>query len=462
MEEESIEEDYLEEKGIKDLPKLISYETLLLLGKKMETQICKIQCSENEFGTGFFCNIQYGFNSLLKTLITNYHVLKENDLLPGKKIEFTINNDKVKFEIKIDKLRKIYTSKKYDISIIELKQNDKLDGISFFDIDNEIFSENSKEIYRNKQIYLLQYPKGDKMGFSNGIIKYIKDNNYTIKHLCNTTEGSSGGPIINSNNFQVIGIHKGGGKNEQFNLGTFFKLPIKEFIEVIKINYQNSEKINEIINNEKKKDLMVINNDEIVLKYVNKINHEIKMIFGKNFVKNNRDKCKIIFKGEEIELCTDLETIDNNEIEIKLKGISNITDMSYMFAGCMLISSLPDISQWNTQNVTNMSHLFSGCESLLSLPDISNWNTQNVRDMSFMFFDCKSLLYLPDISNWNTQNVINMSNMFFDCQSLLYLPDISNWNTQNVRNMEKMFDCCNKQILNIPKKFLPKEDCFIF
>ena len=299
------------------------------------------------------------------------------------------------------------------------------------------------------------------MGFSNGIIKYIKDNNYTIIHLCNTTVGSSGGPIINSNNFQVIGIHKGGGKNEQFNVGTFFKLPIKEFIEVIKINYQNSAKINEIINNEKK-DLMIINNDEIVLKYVNKINHKKKMIFGKNFVKNNRDKCKIIFMGEEIELCHDLETIDNNEIEIKLKGISNITDMSYMFAGCMLISSLPDISQWNTQIVINMSHLFSGCESLLSLPNISNWNTQNVRDMSFMFFCCNSLSSLPDISNWNTQNVTNMSHMFFDCKSLLYLPDISNWNTINVTNMEKMFDYCNKKILNIPKKFLPKEECFIF
>ena len=121
---------------------------------------------------------------------------------------------------------------------------------------------------------------------------------------------------------------------------------------------------------------MVINNDEIVLKYVYKINCKIKMLFGKKFVKNNIDKCKIIFNGDEIELCCDLETIDNNEIEIKLKGISNITDMSYMFAGCMLISSLTDISKWNTQNVTNMSHLFSGCESLLSLPDISKWNTK--------------------------------------------------------------------------------------
>ena len=79
-----------------------------------------------------------------------------------------------------------------------------------------------------------------------------------------------------------------------------------------------------------------------------------------------------------------------------------------------------------------------------------------------MFFDCNSLSYVPDISNWNTQNVTNMSHMFFDCKSLLYLPDISKWNTINVTNIEKMFDCCNKKILNIPKKFLPEEECFIF
>ena len=62
---------------------------------------------------------------------------------------------------------------------------------------------------------------------------------------------------------------------------------------------------------------MVINNDEIVLKYVYKINCKIKMLFGKKFVKNNIDKCKIIFNGDEIELCCDLETIDNNEIFIE-------------------------------------------------------------------------------------------------------------------------------------------------
>ena len=59
-----------------------------------------------------------------------------------------------------------------------------------------------------------------------------------------------------------------------------------------------------------------------------------------------------------------------------------------MFSGCSSLSSLPDISKWNTNNVNNMSYMFSGCLSLSSLPDISKWNTNNVNNMSGMFSGC--------------------------------------------------------------------------
>ena len=45
-----------------------------------------------------------------------------------------------------------------------------------------------------------------------------------------------------------------------------------------------------------------------------------------------------------------------------------------------------------------MSCMFDDCEKLTSLPDISNWDTSNVTDMSKMFHSCKSLVSLPDIS----------------------------------------------------------------
>ena len=44
-----------------------------------------------------------------------------------------------------------------------------------------------------------------------------------------------------------------------------------------------------------------------------------------------------------------------------------------MFYKCSSLSSLPDLSKWNTNNVTYMSYMFPDCSSLLSLPDLSKW-----------------------------------------------------------------------------------------
>ena len=231
MEEENVQY----EKILENMPKSIPIDVLEVLIPKARTQICKIECKDGGRGTGFFCNILYDY-SCIKALITNNHVLNEDDILLNKKIKFCVNEGKTYYEIIIDEFRKKFTNKKYDITIIEIKQNDKLDGIEFFDIDNQIYNCNPNEKYKNKEIYLLHYPKGEKIEHSSGFIININDNNYTIRHLCQTYKGSSGAPIINSINLQVIGIHRGGAINKNYNLGVFLKEPIKMFIEEIKTN----------------------------------------------------------------------------------------------------------------------------------------------------------------------------------------------------------------------------------
>ena len=63
---------------------------------------------------------------------------------------------------------------------------------------------------------------------------------------------------------------------------------------------------------------------------------------------------------------------NKGEFEIKLKGINNIINMSFMFSGCKSLSSLPDISKWNTSNVTDMSYMFYGCNESLKIPSKFN------------------------------------------------------------------------------------------
>ena len=187
-------------------------------------------------------------------------------------------------------------------------------------------------------------------------------------------------------------------------------------------------------------------NDEITILYIIKKRQRKKgkiRIFGENFVKNNKNKSKIIIDGKEYELTEELNIKNEERIEIKLIEIYKITDMSYMFSGCSSLSNLPDISKWNTNKVTDMSYMFDGCSSLSKLPDISKWNTNKVTDMSSIFSGCSSLSNLPDISKWNTNKVTNMSSMFWKCSSLSNLPDISKWNTNKVTNMSSMLSGCS-------------------
>ena len=222
---------------------------------------------------------------------------------------------------------------------------------------------------------------------------------------------------------------------------------------------------------------------EIILKYKKeKYDDKTIQIFGKEFVKNNKNNFKMMINNKIYELNYELEKeqINSEIIEVKLIqykktnnlsymfgedhsntplisisdnfenfDMSNIINISNMFSCCKYLKSLPDISKWNLNNVIDISHLFYFCESLKSLPDISKWNTDNVNDISHIFCGCKSLLSLPDISKWNTKNVHNMSSIFCFCESLKSLPDISKWNTNNVNGMSDIFSHC-KSLKSLP------------
>ena len=149
------------------------------------------------------------------------------------------------YNILIDNTRKTYTNYNYDVTIIEIKEDDKIDEKSFFFLDDQIFQEDSAKLFRNRQIFLLHYPKGIKMEISAGVIQNITEDEEkkTIYHLCDTSGGSSGSPIINKGTFQVIGIHKGAPTRAQnYNLGTLLKEPIEKFSEEIKMNKSNNKK----------------------------------------------------------------------------------------------------------------------------------------------------------------------------------------------------------------------------
>ena len=112
----------IQEKLIEKQPNPVSLKGMKKILFQMENCICKIYLINGKKGTGFFCKIPFN-NNLLTVLITNNHILNEDDIKVNSIIKLSINNEVKKIEI--DNLRKKYTNpdETIDITIIEIKPN---------------------------------------------------------------------------------------------------------------------------------------------------------------------------------------------------------------------------------------------------------------------------------------------------------------------------------------------------
>ncbi len=421
-----------QEKLLENYPLPVTIEQTKRILEQLEKCICKIYMSNGGKATGFFCNIKYNNSQqLLPVLITNYHVLNEKDIKQEKtiKISFYGENELIYKDIIIGEERKVYSSEKYDTTIIEIKK-EKDQIFNFLDLDSKIFQDNSNILYYGTSAYILHYPGNKTASISYGVIKKGDlTNDYEIYHYCSTEKGSSGSPILSLIDQKVIGIQKERG-NFNFNKGTFLKYPIEEFIS------KNQNNLN--VTNEIKLRLLIWKLDEnepysfldntekrLFLKELNGSNVEIFINSKKyNYQKYFFPKKKGIY-----------------HINIKFKTI--MKDCSHMFANCEYLTDI-DLSSFNTEQVTNMAYMFYGCINLASI-NLSSFNTKNVTDMSYMFSLCEKLTSI-DLSLFNTKKVTNMSNMFKECKNLKSI-DLSSFDTKNVNLMPYMFCGCEKLTL---------------
>ena len=219
----------------KDPRKVYSTTELEYFFKQTENCLCKIKSHNIGYGTGFLCIISFQQKNDLPVLITNNYILDNDDISKDKNIIFYLEDNKHK--IKIDNSRRIYTNDNYNIIIIEIKKEDKLDIKSFFKIDDNIFRDNLDYLYYGHYVYLLYYGKDKKPRHSKGEIQNINIKNNTFEHLCQCEIETLGAPILDLSNHKVIGIHKGIKEGNNINLGFFLKEPFKEYY---KLYFQNN------------------------------------------------------------------------------------------------------------------------------------------------------------------------------------------------------------------------------
>ena len=214
---------------------------------------------------------------------------------------------------------------------------------------------------------------------------------------------------------------------------------------------------------------------------------DVIRILGKDFVKQNKNNCKIIYNNKKYKLKEYLNEIDDNynhnnkEIKLKIIGINNIVDFTDMFHGCFHLLSVSESKIENIQECISQSYdIFNDNNSYSSLFDetktkdtieenkIINYENNNLFDL---FYGCiSSFENISSISkneeNYNSTNIENeinciqisstnknkikyMKRMFSGCYSLVSIPDISQWDTSNVTDMKFMFNKC-RSLISLP------------
>ena len=404
--------------------------------EQMNNCLYKIETNKGKSGITIFSYIKY-LNKQIPILITNYEIINEEYLANNTNINISKNNELTTINFGDTK----YLNKELDLAVVEIKVNENK-KIYFLEPD-ECLYENDAEINFNRQtIYIINYKNENDITVSYGKIHSINDkeiNYLSCRNLFNYCF-----PIFNLDNNKLIGFCMN--RSSFYNKGIFSKFLINEFIKEYRINIKNKENNIDIFVNINKKDInkkiyflnyfVYERNDKLL--FLNEYNTELH-------IDNKKIKFEKFFIPEKERIYT-----------INLKFSINLTDCSYMFAGCENIEKI-QFNSFKTQNVTNMKYMFHRCKNLKEI-NLFSIVTRNVTDMHDMFSFCENLVNL-DLTSFDTKNVINMDYMFYNCNKLTNL-DISSFNTTNITTTDFIFDLCPNLKID-SNSLVSKEDKFV-
>jgi len=211
-------------------------------------------------------------------------------------------------------------------------------------------------------------------------------------------------------------------------------------------------------------------------------------ILGKDFVKNNKNKGKLIINNKKYKL---KEFIGGErksyQIKINIILIRELSHLNHMFENCLKLKEIcfnnniliinqdnEDFQEIEESNKYNTDY-FKGYINIYTDENLKNDNTRPKSsriegnengeyhdnsieiyfkdnlinnnyfyyDISRIFYNCVLLKSIPNISKMNYIKIISMNESFYNCSSLILLPDISEWNVDNVYDMNGLFYNCS-------------------
>ena len=182
-------------------------------------------------------------------------------------------------------------------------------------------------------------------------------------------------------------------------------------------------------------------------------------ILGHDFVKNNKNKGKLIINNKKngLKELVNKKKFTNDKIEINMILSKDISNISNMFKNCkklLEISIDDDFININDEKFYKFEEYldYNNDYNEDIYEDYYEDNYINIyNDNDNIYSNCSEIMKREtrDIDNYNStfteikNNIIiyqynyysNMSEMFYNCLSLSSLPNISKWNTNNVEDM---------------------------
>ena len=131
--------------------------------------------------------------------------------------------------------------------------------------------------------------------------------------------------------------------------------------------------------------------------------------------------------------------------------VSNVDDMSYMFAECDITFKNTDISGWDVSKVTNMAWMFEDIQFDPNSEynyDLSNWDISKLDCINGMFYH--SNFNSDSICEWDVSHITRMYKTFAGSK---FNQDLSNWDLSNIKDSQLMF--ADSDIAN-NKNYWPK------
>ena len=203
-----------------------------------ENFVYKIKLGNKE-AICFFCKIPFPkIDNMQSILITNNYILND-EMLNKKDEKIIITNIREEKEIKLSDRRK-YISKEYNITIIEIKKEDKIDNYLELDelIIDDILNIKKGNDVTNDLSHFFWDISFYMIGISEiktGYYLKISEQKKCFEFRCYKKDQQPGTPIFSTRNLKLLGLFDHYSKVFNLGFGILLNYPIKEFI---KTNYK--------------------------------------------------------------------------------------------------------------------------------------------------------------------------------------------------------------------------------